>query len=320
MNELSIVICTRNRSFLLPKLIAAIDDAVVIPDTKALEVLIVDNNSTDDTRSTVESLMQIKRRYKLNYVREKNPGLAHARNKGIQTAGNDMIGFIDDDILPHSEYLQHIVSAMRSNPSVKCFTNRIILHHLDKPAWLETEGRYATIDRGGYDLFHTKFLASNDATPIGASMFFHKSVFDRFGGFDPDFGYDFSRKDMYVPGEESLLYEKIRKELRVLYVHEAVVYHTPIGQKYDKTFICRFYKGIGFWYGSAEARNPQQKIIKTFAGFPASYYKRLIATGFNFIFSRFSSSKTVQYYHLFKWKETLGYFKGYSAFRKRRDR
>ena len=52
------------------------------------------------------------------------------------------------------------------------------------------------------------------------------------------------------------------------------------------------------------------------AGFPPWYYKRLIKTGFNFIINRFSFNKTVRYYHRFEWEKTMGFFKGYSDFRK----
>lgn len=311
MNGLSLIICTCNRSILLPKVVAALDRGDPVPGGFSCEVIVVDNNSTDDTAAVVTELSRKKRPWDLRYVAEKKPGLSNARNAGIKAARFDIIGFIDDDAVPRDNYLRNIAAAIVENPGVSCFTNRIIIEHAGAPSWLKAGGKFAVMDRGGYDLGRSKLLEAGDPSPIGASMFFHKSVFERYGGFDPGFGYDFARRDMIVPGEESLLYEKVRRNLTVLYVHEAVVDHVPTGHKYETGYLRRFYKGIGYWYGTRDAERARTDRVVLWGRYPRSYYKRFGRAAVLYLLSRFHLSKAARQYHLFYLYETIGYFIGF---------
>jgi glycosyltransferase involved in cell wall biosynthesis len=86
---LSVAICTYNRAGLL---VRALESVVKqsLPDI-ALEVLVVDNGSTDETRDVVASLQA--KNSALRYVVEQEPGIAHARNRAMAEARGEYLAF-----------------------------------------------------------------------------------------------------------------------------------------------------------------------------------------------------------------------------------
>ena len=74
-------------------------DAQTYPK-QAYEVIVVDNNSTDDIKSLVEQFQQAK------YEFEATPGSYSARNKGLSIANGDILGFTDSDCLPATTWVE----------------------------------------------------------------------------------------------------------------------------------------------------------------------------------------------------------------------
>jgi glycosyltransferase involved in cell wall biosynthesis len=66
-------------------------------DSPVHKIILVDNNSSDDTRRVVEGYAYSTAR-PVRYVFEPGQGLAPARNAGIAAAGADIIAFTDDDV------------------------------------------------------------------------------------------------------------------------------------------------------------------------------------------------------------------------------
>ncbi|MCU7836107.1 MAG: glycosyltransferase family 2 protein [gamma proteobacterium symbiont of Taylorina sp.] len=92
--KFSIIIPTYNYGHLISRAINS------IPDNKNIEIIIIDDGSTDDTRHIVEQLSQ--QRNNVHYTLKNNSGAASARNKGIETSTGDYILFLDadDELLP----------------------------------------------------------------------------------------------------------------------------------------------------------------------------------------------------------------------------
>lgn len=72
-------------------------------DSSQLEIIVVDNNSTDNTANIVK-------KYPVNLVQEKTSGPTYARNKGIQTAKNEIIVFIDSDVKVSQGWLKQLIA------------------------------------------------------------------------------------------------------------------------------------------------------------------------------------------------------------------
>jgi len=87
--KFSVVIATRNRAALLDGALASLRAQIGAP---AIEAIVVDNGSTDDTRAVAE-------RHGTTYLFEGRPNRALARNAGIAVATGEIVQFIDDDIV-----------------------------------------------------------------------------------------------------------------------------------------------------------------------------------------------------------------------------
>ena len=109
MSGLSFALCTYNRAERLPQLIAEMR-AQTCP--MPFEVLIVDNNSSDDTRAVVSQIAETPGT-PVRYVLEPEQGIPHARNRAIAEAmESNFLVFMDDDELPHPGLLEAAVQAL----------------------------------------------------------------------------------------------------------------------------------------------------------------------------------------------------------------
>ena len=82
--KITLILCTYNRCQTLAKALGSVA-ASTLPDSLKWEVVVVDNNSTDQTREVIEDFC---RRHpgRFRYVFEPQQGLSHARNAGIREA------------------------------------------------------------------------------------------------------------------------------------------------------------------------------------------------------------------------------------------
>ena len=106
--DFTVIICTYNRSSNLPKCIEYLERQQGT-DGFQWEVLIVDNNSSDDTSQVVEKLAADSS-VDLRYVFEEKQGLNHARNRGIEESDSRYFCYVDDDILVATNWLAAPVS------------------------------------------------------------------------------------------------------------------------------------------------------------------------------------------------------------------
>ena len=103
LNVISVVVCTYNRAESLRETIYSLlkQDLKAVP----MEILVVDNNSSDNTKNVVASFGE-GNQFPIRCVFEGQQGLGYARNTGIQAAKGEIIAFIDDDIEVEPVYAQ----------------------------------------------------------------------------------------------------------------------------------------------------------------------------------------------------------------------
>ena len=99
---LSIIICTYNREKFLKKCLTSIINQLNIrKDSSLIEILIIDNNSQDQTKTLIKQIQESSS-LQINYFIENQQGLSYARNRGINESIGAYLAFVDDDatVLP----------------------------------------------------------------------------------------------------------------------------------------------------------------------------------------------------------------------------
>src|SRR5438045_3928104 len=114
--KVTVLICTWNRSALLAETLESLA-RMNIPNGLRWEVVIVDNNSSDNTRQIVTKRSR-DFPTTLVYVFERRQGKSIAMNAGLEHARAPIVAFADDDVRFCAEWLTSIVEALDANPHV----------------------------------------------------------------------------------------------------------------------------------------------------------------------------------------------------------
>jgi len=139
--QIDVIIPTFNRASVLPKAIAS----VIEQSFQDFQLYIIDDGSTDETRSVVEKYLQ---NQKVHYFHQKNQGVSSSRNHGIKISSSEWICFLDsdDEWLPQKLATQSAFS--ENNPQFNFIHSNEI--------WIRNGIRVnakARFDKGSQDLF-----------------------------------------------------------------------------------------------------------------------------------------------------------------------
>lgn len=215
--DVSVVVCTRNRSSLLAR---ACHEALRQTLTgHTMELVIVDNNSTDDTFDVARNIRS-ECPGRVQVIQEKELGLSAARNAGVRKARGEFVVFLDDDAFPEPCWLQSIVEALQSD-GVLCAGGPITpLFQGDLPDWFL--GRFLPY-LSAWDLGDDELDLTYDEYPRGANIGFRRDALHATGGFCKDLG----RKggSLLSCEEIDLCLQIERLGGRILYVPRARVRH-----------------------------------------------------------------------------------------------
>ncbi|MBD1837613.1 glycosyltransferase family 2 protein [Coleofasciculus sp. FACHB-64] len=156
--DFTVAICTYNGAERLPEVLDQLLHQVGTEDIE-WEVLVVDNNSNDDTAAVVARYATNWRQdSQLRYVFEAKQGATYARYRAVQEArSSDLIGFLDDDNLPADNWIAEAYRFGCDRPQVGAYGG-IIHAKLDElpPPYFEQIKGYLTIYNRGATPFHYK--------------------------------------------------------------------------------------------------------------------------------------------------------------------
>jgi glycosyltransferase involved in cell wall biosynthesis len=138
------------------------------------EVVVVDNRSTDGTRTIVSELTVYHPRLRIVEAMERQ-SIAYARNTGIRSARFDSIAICDGDDVVGSGWVAAMGEALVEHELV---AGRLDVHHLNPPWLAATRG--STI--GGVSTFNDAF-----ARVPGCNHGLRRRVWEKLGGFDESF-------------------------------------------------------------------------------------------------------------------------------------
>jgi GT2 family glycosyltransferase/glycosyltransferase involved in cell wall biosynthesis len=175
----SILICTRNRADELP------DGVALLVAAGALDVVIVDNGSTDATPEVAAELAQCFPGV-VRVVEEPEAGLCHARNAGAAAAKHELLVYVDDDARVAPGWLEHIAHALARPGVVNAGGPICALWPGERePGW---PGRDLECLLSILDLGDAKQSLVPPDVVYGANWAVRRSALLEIGGFDPAFG------------------------------------------------------------------------------------------------------------------------------------
>lgn len=109
----TIIIPTFNRADLLRSALKSVGE-LRIPEGWQVDLLVVDNRSTDGTREVVESFAR-EAAIETRRVEEPRQGLNHARNRGLLSSSSEWVAYLDDDMLVVPGWLEAFAEAVESH-------------------------------------------------------------------------------------------------------------------------------------------------------------------------------------------------------------
>lgn len=251
--KLTIVICTFNRGYLLPETIPTIFQQNV--EKNRYHVLIVNNNSIDNTQELLESFA--KQYENLSVINEPKQGLGYAKNIGMEKTTTDWIVYLDDDAKVPNDFVKKAINNI-NNSKFQCFGGVYLpWYKYGKPKWFLD--RYAS-NKGKLSEFNTL----NKDFISGGIMAIKKSTLKKFGGFPTNLGMS---GNQIAYGEETLLQIRMRKSgMKIGYDPNWVIFHLVNRYKLSLRWFIKsgFASGCGAWLSYEEHVSLKKIIIYFF--------------------------------------------------------
>ncbi len=247
MPAATVLICTFNRSALLRQTLDSL--ARMALTGWPWDVLVVDNNSTDETGAVVAALAGAFP-VPLRYRHESRQGKSHALNSGIAAIASPVVAFTDDDVVVGRHWLAEAVEPLRSRADIDYTGGPVAaIWGAPRPRWLPAEnsnlwGTIATLDYGDAPFV----FEDRGRIPIGVNMAVRRAVFDRVGGFEPTLG----RSGRSLLGQEQaeFFHRTRRAGVRGLYVPAMDLEHHVPAARLTRGYFRRWW----YWKGIARAR------------------------------------------------------------------
>lgn len=243
--QISAIICTHNREDYL----SAAIDSLLQQDFYDYEVIVVDNASSDRTRTIVEERLFHPR---LNYVYEEVVGLSVARNSGAKEARAPILAYLDDDAVASPQWLKTLYNAYQSNERLAIAGGKVTLlwpNDIKSLPWLSSE-LAGTL--GAYDLGDSIVdIQHPGLTPRGLNYSIRRTFLEEVGGFNINLGR--IGKNLLSNEELYLTELALQRGWQVAYLPDAVVAHNIAPERLKRIwFLSR-----SWWQGISEYHREQ---------------------------------------------------------------
>src|ERR1700720_80175 len=263
---ITVIVCTYNRCSNLAKALDSVAKST-LPEYAEWEVLVVDNDSNDQTHAVVEELCH-RHPGRFRYLFEPRPGKSNALNTGIREARGDVLVFTDDDVTVEQTWLENLTANLHNRGGGGTGGRTLPERSFLPPRWLSLEERtLATLgcfDRG-LDVFELT------EPPFGNNMAYQKEMFEKHGSFRVDLGPQPGNLIRSEDTEFGLRLLAAGERLR--YEPSAVVHHSIPENRIQKDYF------LSWWFDKSRADirasgfEPRTKWYV--AGIPLVLFRRL---------------------------------------------
>ena len=246
---ISVIVCTYNRANLLAGCLRSLVGQT--SDKGQFEVIVVDNNSTDETQEIARAFSNKFINFRI--IREIEQGLSNARNRGYREAAGRYVAYIDDDAMAFPDWISQIICFTARHPEIQIFGGPYYAFSLVQlPEWFPPE--YGSSGLGTEE----RCIEIGKEWLDGTNMVFAKELLQTFGGFDSSLGMS-GQKIAY--GEETkLLLDLSSKNIPVFYLPALKVHHLIAENKMTLTWLIKSSYVSGKCY--TQVMNDQRPIWK----------------------------------------------------------
>ncbi len=226
IKKISVIIPTLNREQSLVTLLDSLALAQC-PEGAAIEIIVVDNGSTDGTAVMLQKRISLQNRYPLRLFNQPMPGKSNALNLALANCDGDLLAVFDDDVTVEPRCLVEIAAAYQ-NSEFAAMQGRIL-------PGKDSDGRSADVNR--LREYNIPLVDYGDEIReirglTGTNMSFKREVLHTVGCFDARLG----------PGaagfsEDTEFSMRIRKAgFKIGYTPRAVVYHELNPNRYGRVY------------------------------------------------------------------------------------
>ena len=301
--EISIVICTANRANDLRDTLASLAG---VRWSGSVELLVVDNRSTDETRPLVADASR-GYPFPLRYLYEGAEGKYAALNSGIKAARGQIIVATDDDARFEPDWLERAADGL-SRYGCEFVGGRVLpLWGAPKPEWLaETNGLHtkviALLDHGNT----AREFGRGISWPLGVNVAYRRDVFERVGLFDSRLG----RKAGTLRNQAQREWHLRARAAgaRGFYLPDMVVHHLVAPERLQKRYFRRwlYWHGIsramlfrqgGFDMEEPELENPPHAGDRQVAGVPSHLIGKAIRTARSMVWHSLRRNDSLAFEH-----------------------
>lgn len=282
---ITVILCTYNRCQALAEALESVA-ASKMPRSVEWEVLVVDNNSNDHTRTVVEEIAG-RHPKRFRYLFEGKAGKSHALNAGVTAAKGKVLAFMDDDVSVAPGWLDALTAPLCGVSPWSGAGGPVILRWSSRPPdWFDMRRPQYMGPLAGFNLGDQAINLREP--PLGTNMAFRKSMFSKYGLFRTDLGPS-PRTDVPRPNEDTEFGRRlIAGGERLRYVPAAIVNHPVPEERLQKEYFLKW------WYdkGRAEVREfgnaPGAISIR---GIPLYLYRRLALWALRWMISPLPSQR-----------------------------
>ncbi len=256
---LTVIICTYNRDKYIGQLLESIAKNS-LPKSE-YEILLVDNNCTDNTRKICEDFVSLHKKISFRYVVETEQGLSAARNCGLKNAKGELVVFVDDDAFVDENYLSEYVDFFDKHPDVMALGGPIEpFYETQEPKWMSQYTK--ALLTGWMNYGNQARLYPRGRYPGGGNAAYRKLIFDKVGYFNTELG---RKGNLLLSSEEKDIFDKMNSiGMKVMYIPKPVLHHCIPQAKLENDYFNRLTLQIG-----------KSERIRTLAIGKLKYFKRL---------------------------------------------
>ena len=174
VDSITVIIPTYNRATLLSRAL----DSVLAQTLRPLQIIVVDDGSTDTTAHLLRSYQSAHPNFNIQYVLQEHAGVSRARNCGARAARTRWLAWLDSDDEWLPDKLATQVAALNAHPSMRlCHTEEIWMRHGRRVNPMRKH------KKPGGDIY---LLSLERCMMSPSSVLMQKSLWHEMGGFDED--------------------------------------------------------------------------------------------------------------------------------------